>query len=189
MENVMRLRQLGHLTETQVITAGKFMRNPESFRLAPTFYRFMREIVIENRSLELMEKERGWPARSAKGILSFMLRGLEEAGAISTEASPLQSELVSYMAGTDEIERMALMKRFKLPATKARLLLILINNEGECVRKQTLMNRLYVEKPNDAPQTKIIDVFVCHIRKAIEGSEYQIETVWGEGYMLVKKPG
>ena len=189
MKNVMRLRQFGHLTETQVITAGKFMRNPESFRLAPTFYRFMREIVIENRPLEQMEKERGWPARSAKGILSFMLRGLEEAAGMTTEPSPLQSELVSFMAGTDEIERMGLMSRFHISASQARLLLILMNHEGECVHKQTILNRLYVETPNDMPEGKIIDVFICKLRKAIADSEYQIETVWGEGYKLIKKPG
>jgi two-component system cell cycle response regulator CtrA len=39
----------------------------------------------------------------------------------------------------------------------------------------------------DEPEVKIIDVFICKLRKklamASNGSNY-IETVWGRGYML-----
>ncbi|WP_296595424.1 helix-turn-helix domain-containing protein, partial [Phenylobacterium sp.] len=37
------------------------------------------------------------------------------------------------------------------------------------------------------PEIKIIDVFICKLRKKIAaaaGGDTQIETVWGGGYML-----
>jgi two-component system cell cycle response regulator CtrA len=47
------------------------------------------------------------------------------------------------------------------------------------------LNHLY--NGMDEPEIKIIDVFVCKLRKkladAAEGTNY-IETVWGRGYML-----
>ena len=39
----------------------------------------------------------------------------------------------------------------------------------------------------DEPELKIIDVFVCKLRKklsAATGGEHYIETVWGRGYVL-----
>jgi two-component system cell cycle response regulator CtrA len=42
----------------------------------------------------------------------------------------------------------------------------------------------------DEPELKIIDVFVCKLRKKLEdasGGEGFIETVWGRGYMLADK--
>jgi len=38
-----------------------------------------------------------------------------------------------------------------------------------------------------APELKIIDVFVCNLRKKLAqatGGNHYIETVWGRGYML-----
>ena len=38
----------------------------------------------------------------------------------------------------------------------------------------------------DEPEVKIIDVFICKLRKKIEQAtgENYIETVWGRGYVL-----
>jgi len=53
------------------------------------------------------------------------------------------------------------------------------------VTKDMLLDHLYGGK--DEPQLKIIDVFICHLRKklaqATDGKHY-IETVWGRGYRL-----
>jgi len=53
------------------------------------------------------------------------------------------------------------------------------------VTKEMLLDHLYSGK--DEPQLKIIDVFICHLRKklaqATDGKHY-IETVWGRGYRL-----
>lgn len=50
---------------------------------------------------------------------------------------------------------------------------------------RTILNHLYGGM--DEPELKIIDVFICKLRKklstATEGDNY-IETVWGRGYVL-----
>jgi two-component system, cell cycle response regulator CtrA len=41
----------------------------------------------------------------------------------------------------------------------------------------------------DEPDPKIIDVFVCKLRKKLAGyGEHHIETVWGRGYALREPP-
>jgi two-component system cell cycle response regulator CtrA len=53
------------------------------------------------------------------------------------------------------------------------------------VRRETILNHLYAGR--DEPDLKIVDVFVCKLRKKLiqaSGGENYIETVWGRGYML-----
>lgn len=38
---------------------------------------------------------------------------------------------------------------------------------------------------DDEPEIKIVDVFVCKIRKKFTGLNVAIETVWGTGYRLM----
>ena len=48
-----------------------------------------------------------------------------------------------------------------------------------------ILNQLY--NGMDEPELKIIDVFVCKLRKKLasaSGGQDFIETVWGRGYML-----
>ena len=57
--------------------------------------------------------------------------------------------------------------------------------QGTTVTKEMLLNHLY--GGTDEPQLKIIDVFVCKLRKKLApatGGNHYIETVWGRGYML-----
>ena len=61
--------------------------------------------------------------------------------------------------------------------------------KGIIVTKQILLDYLYGGV--DAPQLKIIDVFVCYLRKKLAqatGGNHYIETVWGRGYMLRDHP-
>ena len=44
----------------------------------------------------------------------------------------------------------------------------------------------------DEPEVKIIDVFICKLRKKIENmndGESHIETVWGRGYVMREPQG
>ena len=40
---------------------------------------------------------------------------------------------------------------------------------------------------DEAPEIKIIDVYVCKIRKKLKGLNLVIDTVWGDGYRLISK--
>ena len=78
MRVIFRLRATGHLTEQQVLTAARFGKDPNRFRLAPTGFRFLHDVIIKETELERLEKSRGWAARSAKVVLSVLLHMIEE---------------------------------------------------------------------------------------------------------------
>ena len=65
------------------------------------------------------------------------------------------------------------------------ILKLLSLRKGNTVTKENILNHIYGGK--DEPGMKIIDVFVCKLRKKLSnatGGEKCIETVWGQGYVL-----
>ena len=75
--------------------------------------------------------------------------------------------------------------RVHLTAKEYQLLVLLGLRKEMTLTKEVILNQLYGGL--DEPEIKIIDVFVCKLRKklanASRGKSY-IETVWGRGYML-----
>jgi two-component system cell cycle response regulator CtrA len=62
---------------------------------------------------------------------------------------------------------------------------LLTLRKGATLTKDMFLNHLY--GGIDEPELKIIDVFVCKVRKklaAASGGENYIATVWGRGYVL-----
>ncbi|MBI5003642.1 response regulator transcription factor [Candidatus Kaiserbacteria bacterium] len=73
---------------------------------------------------------------------------------------------------------------------KEYLMLELMSLRKSCtITREMLLNHLYGGR--DEPDMKIIDVFLCKLRKKLrdanEGRDY-IETVWGRGYVLRDSP-
>ena len=65
------------------------------------------------------------------------------------------------------------------------MLELLSLRKGTTLTKEMFLNHLYGGM--DEPELKIIDVFVCKLRKklsAATGGDHYIETVWGRGYVL-----
>ena len=57
--------------------------------------------------------------------------------------------------------------------------------KGMTMSKEMFLNHLYGGM--DEPEQKIIDVFICKLRKRLanaSGGKNYIETVWGRGYVL-----
>jgi two-component system cell cycle response regulator CtrA len=57
--------------------------------------------------------------------------------------------------------------------------------KGTTLTKEMFLNHLYGGM--DEPEIKIIDVFICKLRKKLanaSGGKDYIETVWGRGYVL-----
>ncbi|MSO93174.1 MAG: response regulator transcription factor [Rhodospirillales bacterium] len=57
--------------------------------------------------------------------------------------------------------------------------------KGTTLTKEMFLNHLYGGM--DEPELKIIDVFICKLRKKLAtatGGDHYIETVWGRGYVL-----
>jgi two-component system cell cycle response regulator CtrA len=64
------------------------------------------------------------------------------------------------------------------------ILELLVLRKGMVLTKETFLNHLYGGM--DEPEMKIIDVFICKLRKKLAqaGADNLIGTVWGRGYML-----
>ncbi len=76
-------------------------------------------------------------------------------------------------------------KPLHLTGKEYGILELLSLRKGSTLTKEMFLNHLYGGM--DEPEAKIIDVFICKLRKkladATDGSNY-IETVWGRGYVL-----
>ena len=72
-----------------------------------------------------------------------------------------------------------------LTGKEYQMLELLSLRKGTTLTKEMFLNHLYGGM--DEPELKIIDVFICKLRKklaeATQGENY-IETVWGRGYVL-----
>ena len=75
--------------------------------------------------------------------------------------------------------------RIHLTGKEYQMLELLSLRKGTTLTKEMFLNHLYGGM--DEPELKIIDVFICKLRKklanASNGKNY-IETVWGRGYVL-----
>lgn len=72
-----------------------------------------------------------------------------------------------------------------LTAKEYGILELLSLRKGQTLTKEQFLNHLY--GGIDEPELKIIDVFICKLRKkltAATGGSPCIETVWGRGYVL-----
>ncbi|WP_347859901.1 response regulator transcription factor CtrA [Planktomarina sp.] len=72
-----------------------------------------------------------------------------------------------------------------LTGKEYQILELLSLRKGTTLTKEMFLNHLYGGM--DEPALKIIDVFICKLRKKLSeatGRENHIETVWGRGYVL-----
>ena len=75
--------------------------------------------------------------------------------------------------------------RVHLTGKEYAMLELLSLRKGTTLTKEMFLNHLYGGR--DEPEWKIIDVFICKLRKKLaltSGGEIYIETVWGRGYVL-----
>ncbi|WP_050602406.1 response regulator transcription factor CtrA [Ruegeria sp. 6PALISEP08] len=76
-------------------------------------------------------------------------------------------------------------KTVHLTGKEYQMLELLSLRKGTTLTKEMFLNHLYGGM--DEPELKIIDVFICKLRKKLSnatGGENYIETVWGRGYVL-----
>ena len=72
-----------------------------------------------------------------------------------------------------------------LTGKEYQMLELLSLRKGTTLTKEMFLNHLYGGM--DEPELKIIDVFICKLRKKLAtatGGDNHIETVWGRGYVL-----
>ncbi|MDR0942807.1 MAG: response regulator transcription factor [Holosporales bacterium] len=86
-----------------------------------------------------------------------------------------------------DIKRCVKIYDVEMPLTKKEysILELLALKKGTVLPKEAFLNHIYGGL--DEPEVKIVDVFICKLRKKIAdmtGGLNFIETVWGRGYML-----
>jgi two-component system cell cycle response regulator CtrA len=75
--------------------------------------------------------------------------------------------------------------RVHLTGKEYQMLELLSLRKGTTITKEMFLSQLYGGM--DEPEIKIIDVFICKVRKKLAGAsngKNYIETVWGRGYIL-----
>jgi two-component system cell cycle response regulator CtrA len=89
--------------------------------------------------------------------------------------------IVNLDAKTVEVDG----SRVHLTGKEYQMLELLSLRKGTTLTKEMFLNHLYGGM--DEPELKIIDVFICKLRKKLAvacNGEHYIETVWGRGYVL-----
>jgi two-component system cell cycle response regulator CtrA len=89
--------------------------------------------------------------------------------------------LVNLDARSVEVNGM----RVHLTAKEYQILELLALRKGSTLSKEMFLNHLYGGM--DEPEMKIIDVFICKLRKKLADATHgahHIETIWGRGYVL-----
>lgn len=98
--------------------------------------------------------------------------------------NPSVRELIEYI---EELEALVSFYRgesaptFRGLTNKETLILLALYRRSGLVAKECLWTALY-DDDCDAPEIKIVDVFVCKLRAKLPPD--CIETVWGKGYVL-----
>jgi two-component system, cell cycle response regulator CtrA len=75
--------------------------------------------------------------------------------------------------------------RVHLTGKEYQMLELLALRRGMTLTKEMMLNHLYGGM--DEPEIKIIDVFMCKLRKKLanaSGGKNYVETMWGRGYVL-----
>jgi two-component system cell cycle response regulator CtrA len=94
----------------------------------------------------------------------------------------------NLMLNLDSREVVVDAQQVHLTGKEYAILELLVLRRGMVLTKEAFLNHLY--GGIDEPEMKIIDVFICKLRKKLAqaGAGNLISTVWGRGYMM-RDPG
>lgn len=103
-----------------------------------------------------------------------------------------KAELLSYIADLEHHVQLGrenvsfdaeanICAAFKATPKEGAVLLHLA--DGRVHSKESILNALYFD-PDEAAEPKIIDVYVCKLRRKLSGSGVSIVTHWGIGYQI-----
>lgn len=195
MQAIHRLHKTGHLTDQQAIACARFAKDPAVANLSPTLHRVLHDILVEGVHLEVLEKRRGWSARSAKVVLGVILDALVERGGADPVPEPTEEEItarekLAYMTDDLDQEMVALGRQYGLTAKEAAVFVALRRAGGRTLSKENLLRACHpLPMDDELPDLKIVDVYVCKIRQKLKGARVQILTDWGLGYRLEDRRG
>lgn len=101
----------------------------------------------------------------------------------------LEAELDAALVRIEQLEQMHFNVEWMAPdeigltTSENRVVGVLVGHEG-VVTLERFMQALYSLRPDDPPEEKIIDVFICKARRKLRPFGVEIETRWGVGYLM-----
>ncbi len=107
-------------------------------------------------------------------------------------------QLSNYVAAVEEEndmlrERVRQLEELLWISVEVPLLFGLSGKEGGLLNllmsrplltKEQALDCLYFDRPNDTPELKIINVFICKLRRKLSKFGVTIDTAWGRGYSM-----
>ena len=104
-------------------------------------------------------------------------------------------DIVEYQNGDAKLKinlttKSVLINSFPVDLTGKELAMMLLfaSTPGRVMSKEVILTQMYTDGVEDEPEMKIIDVFVCKLRRKLTDVHPDavkfIETVWGRGYRL-----
>ena len=78
---------------------------------------------------------------------------------------------------------------FGLTPQESTIFSVLISADGGIVSKDKMMSEYVASSTNtdSIPQVKILDVFICKIRKKLKQWDISIQTSWGQGWYITRE--
>jgi len=98
------------------------------------------------------------------------------------EVQALRDALEAMRSSLESEPGLKLIQIAHLTHTERLVLGILIRRRR--VTKDQLMTALYCHRPDNEPCAKIIDTYICKIRKKLKPHGIEIKTVWCAGYEI-----
>ncbi len=88
------------------------------------------------------------------------------------------------LQGLQQTEMVAPIE-WQLTMSEARVISLLLTRD--VATKEAILHALYSDRPEEPPEIKIVDVFICKARKKLAPFGIEIETVWGRGYRIPRR--
>lgn len=106
-----------------------------------------------------------------------------------------KDDAISFLLNMVEIlmraepEAETAIEHLNLPQTPRQIALILMSSPGVTFSREALLDRLYsTTSAEEVPMPKIIDVYICRLRKKVPQAMGFFENVWGVGYRWIPAP-
>lgn len=116
------------------------------------------------------------------GMLRHEVMGMKSDEAVEYLLSVIENLAASFQSETHEIDTWG-----HFTPHVRKLLITLYEAEGRTLSKSAIMDAMYSMKMHDAPDEKIVDVYVCKARKRLNPEIAELKTHWGVGYSLCIK--
>ena len=119
------------------------------------------------------------------------MNSIERVEVLEREIGILQSK-IALLEHENESLRAAILPKdwtppeeFSLTKHERVMLGAMYNRPGEIITKESFIDIMYgMRAEAEIPQPKIVDVFICKLRKKLAIHDIPIETVWGVGYRI-----